>query len=177
MRIEADAVLRYPREVVFAAYRDDLPAFVGFMPNLRAIEVVEREERGDVVRLHNVMHGATELPANLAQRLEERFLSWDDWAVWDQSTWSCEWQTETHAFRDAVRCRGRSDFIDLGGDRTRLEMTGELAIELDRVKGVPSFLAGSLGRTAEAFVVRQVTANLVAVSDALAAFLSEDTVA
>lgn len=177
MRIEADSVLRYPRDAVFAAYRDDIAAFVEFLPNVRSIEVVDRRVDGPVVHLHNVWHGSAELPANLAQRFEERFLSWDDHATWDQRTWSCEWTIEPHAFEEAVRCRGRSDFIDLGGERTRLEMTGELAIELDRVRGVPSFLAGSLGRTAEAFLVRQITANLAAVSDALAAYLREDTVA
>ncbi|HJL19815.1 MAG TPA: hypothetical protein RMH99_29395 [Sandaracinaceae bacterium LLY-WYZ-13_1] len=177
MRIEADAVLRHPREAVFTAYRDDLPAFVEFLPNVRAIEVLERREEGGVVHLHNRMHGATELPAPLAQRLEERFLSWDDRARWDRSEWSCRWRISTHAFESAVRCTGRSDFIDLGGDRTRLEIGGELSIELGEVKAVPAFLAGSLGRTAERFLVRQISANLAAVADALAAYLREDTVA
>lgn len=177
MRIEADAVLRYPREAVFAAYRDDLPVFVDFMPNVRAIEIVRREVEGSRTRLHSVLHGATELPATLAQCFEDRFLSWDDYAVWDQTSWSCDWTIEPHAFRDAVRCTGRSEFIDLGGGRTRLEISGDLAIELGRLKKLPSFLAGSLGRTAEAFVVRQVTANLVAIADGLVRFLSGDTVA
>jgi hypothetical protein len=177
MRIEADSVLHHPREAVFTAYRDEITAFVEYLPNVRSIEVVERSEQGPVVRLHNLWHGGTELPANLAHKLEERFLSWDDYAVWDRDSWSCEWTIEPVAMREAVRCRGRSDFIDLGGGRTRLEMTGELSIELDRVRGVPSFLAGSLGRTAESFFVRHITANLGSVSDALAAYLREDTVA
>ena len=84
---------------------------------------------------------------------------------------------EPHAFRDAVRCRGKNTFVDLGGGRTRLEISGELSIGLERVPGVPSFLAGSLARTAESFLVRQIAANLASVSDALAAYLREDTVA
>jgi hypothetical protein len=176
MRIEADSVLRYPRDAVWTAYRDDLAAFIEFLPNVRHIEVHEREELGSgVVRLRNTWYGSTELPASLASKLEERFLSWEDCAIWDSRTFSCEWTIEPHAFREAVRCRGRSDYIDIGGGRTRVEMSGELAIELDRVRGVPSFLAGSLGRTAESFLVRQITANLVAATDALAAYLREDT--
>lgn len=177
MRIEADSVLRHPRDAVFTAYRDALPAFASFLPNVRSIDVVERQAQGDVVHLHNVWHGATELPTSLAGALEARVLSWDDHAAWDERAYTADWVIEPHAFRNAVRCRGRSAFIALGGGRTRLEMTGELSIELDRVRAIPSFLAGSLARTAEAFLLRQVTANLTSVSDALAAYLGEDTVA
>lgn len=176
MRIEADAVLRHPRQAVFTAYRDAIRSLVEYLPNVRRIDVVERSDDGPIARIHKVWHGATEIPASLATKLEERFLSWDDYAVWNEDTWSCEWTIRPHALREAVRCVGRIDFIDLGG-RTRVELTGELAIELDRVKGVPTFLAGSLGRSAESFLVRTITANLVSVNDALAEYLREDTVA
>ncbi len=175
MRIEADSVLHHPREAVYESYRDDMSIFAEYLPNVRLFEVVERSVDGRTVRLHNRWHGGTELPASLAAKLEERFLSWDDYATWNRDTWSCEWVIEPHALREAVRCRGRTDFIDLG-ERTRIELIGELAIELDRVKGVPSFLAGSLARTAESFLVRTITANLASMSDALAAHLREDTV-
>lgn len=177
MRIELDSVLRYPRQTVFAAYRDDISAFVEYLPNVRAIEVLSREEQGSIVRLHNMWHGTTELPAALAHKLEERFFSWEDHAVWDADAYTCEWVIEPPAFRDTVRCVGRCDFIALGEDRTRLDVTGELSIALDRVRGVPSFLAGSLGRTAESFLLRQVTANIESVSHALDAYLREDTIA
>lgn len=170
-------MLRHPLDAVFTTYRDDIAAFVEYLPNVRKIEILERVEEGPIVRLHNRWHGSTELPAPLAQRLEERFLSWDDYAVWDARTSVCEWTIQPHSFRDAVRCRGKNTFVDLGGGRTRLEISGELSIELERVPGVPSFLAGSLARTAESFLVRQIAANLASVSDALAAYLHEDTVA
>ncbi len=176
MRIEADSVLRHPREAVFRAFRDDLTAFVEYLPSVRRIEIVERIEDGPIVRLHNLWHGGAELPEGLADRLDDRFLSWDDHAVWDTRTFSCEWSIVPHALRGAVRCQGRNDFIDLGGTRTRLEITGELAIVLERVR-VPSFLAGSLARRAESFLARQITTNLASVSDALAAYLNQDTVA
>ncbi len=178
MRIEVDAVLGHPREAVFAAYRDDIRALSDYMPNVRRIDVVERVDEAGVVRLFNRWHGGVEMPANLAHRLEERFLSWDDHAIWDQSTWSCEWTIEPHALREAVRCKGRIDFVELGGGgRTRIELSGDLTFALERVRGVPSFLAGSLGRTAESFFLRAITANLVAVNDALAVYLRGDTVA
>jgi hypothetical protein len=175
MKIEADSVLRHPREAVFTAYRDDIAAFVAYLPNVRRIDVLDRKEDGPIVTLHKRWHGSTELPAALSAKLEERFLSWDDFETWDRRTWTCDWIIEPHSFRDTVRCRGRNSFIELGGPRTRLEISGELSIELERV--MPAFLAGSLARTAEGFLVRQIAANLTSVSDALAAYLLEDTVA
>ena len=135
-----------------------------------AVERLVRRVQPDVV-------GIVELTPSLASRLEERFLSWDDHAVWDESRWICEWIIQPHSLRDAVRCTGRCEFVELDADRTRFQVRGELAIGFDRVRGVPSFLAGSLGHTVESFLVRQITANLSAVSDALTAYLREETVA
>lgn len=177
MRIEADSVLHHPRPRVFAAYRDDIRAFIGYLPNVREIEVLERRDEGSVVRLHNVWRGGIELPEKLSDALETSFFSWDDRAVWDEQVWTCEWVIEPHAWKGAVTCEGKSEFVALGDDRTRLQMTGDLSIDLDRVRAVPSFLAGSLGRTAEAFLVRQITANLAATSEALAAYLRSGTTA
>ena len=69
MRIEADSVLRHPRPRVFAAYRDHIQEAVGFLPNVREIEVVERREDGAKVRLHNVWRGGIELPEKLSNAL------------------------------------------------------------------------------------------------------------
>jgi len=175
MRIEADSVLHHPRARVFEAYRDDIREVVDFMPNVRTIEVIDRQEEGAKVRLHNIWRGGIQLPEKLSSALSIGFFSWDDRAAWDESTWSCDWTIVPLAFEGAVTCDGRCEFVDLGGTKTRLEMTGELAIHLERIKGVPAFLAGGLARTTEAFLMRQITANLAAVSDGLAAYLSGDT--
>ena len=175
MRIEADSVLHHPRERVFAAYRDDIREVVDFLPNVRAIEVIERQDAGSTTRLHNIWRGGIQMPQKLSDALATNFFSWHDRATWDAEKWCCEWTIVPLAFEGAVTCDGRCDFVDIGGGKTRLEMTGELSIQLQRVKHVPAFLAGSLGRTTEAFLVRQITANLASVSDGLAAYLSGDT--
>lgn len=177
MRIEADAVLKHPRSLVYRAYRDDLRTLVDYLPNVRSIDVVERREDGAKICLHNVWRGSAELPERLSKALETRFLTWDDRAVWDEATWSCEWTITPRAFDGAVRCQGRSEFVELPDERTRFEISGDLGIDMERVRALPKSIADAVGRTAEAFLVRQITANLAAVSDALAAVLGSDTVA
>lgn len=171
MRIEADSVLPFSRERVFRAYRDELPDFTAYLPNVRAIEVKSRQDEGARTKLHNVWHGGGDIPAPVVKLVGDSSLSWDDFATWDQDAWTVEWNIRTSVFTEAVTCGGKNTFIELGADRTRLEIVGDISIDVKKVKGVPSFLAGSIGKTVENFLVKQITANLTSVSDALTRYL------
>jgi hypothetical protein len=172
MKIESDAILSHPRDHVFRAYRDDLPQLVGHLPNVTSIDVESRSEDGPVVELVNVWRAGGDIPAPVRKILGTTMLSWHDYARWDESTWTCSWTIETHSFREAVECSGQNRFVDLDGGRMRLEIKGELRIDLKKVRGVPSMLAGSLGRTVEQFLVKQITDNLSDVSDGLDRYLT-----
>jgi hypothetical protein len=167
MRIEADAVVPFPRQRVFLANRDEMAQVARYLPNVRRIDVEQREEVSGVVRLRNVWHGGGEIPASLRAIVSESMLRWTDHATWIASDYCCEWRIETHAFTEAVRCAGTTRFVEIGPSRTRMEVRGDVAIDLDRVRGVPSFLAGSLAGTVERFLVRQITPNLTVMADAL----------
>lgn len=171
MRIESDSVIKFPRELTYRTYRDELPELVKHLPNVRSIEVKERQDEGDTVRFVNVWEGGGEIPRAIRGVLSEDMLSWHDYATWKEAEWLCEWHIETHSFREAVKCSGVNRFIEIDGERTRLEIRGDLSIDLKKVKGVPSFLAGSLGRTVEQFMVKQITTNLTSVSQGLSSYL------
>ncbi len=170
MRIETDAVIPFPRAEVYRAYRDEIQDFVEYFPNIRQIDVEARKEEGPRVDLTNVWIGGGDIPEPIVKVIGESALSWHDYAVWRQDDWTCDWRIETHSFTEAVRCEGKNRFVDIGA-RTRLEICGEIGIDLKRVKGVPGLVAGSLGRTVEKFLVRQITANLNTVSEALTQYL------
>ena len=166
MRIEADSVVPFPRARVFSAYRDEMRDFVKLLPNVRSIEVKERDEKDGVVRMLNVWNGGGDIPAAVRSVMGDRALSWDDHAIWREKEWLCEWNIRPHVLTEAVKCGGKTTFVDLGG-RTRMEIRGDIAIDLKKVRGVPSFLAGSIGRAVEQFLVRAITPNLTGVADAL----------
>ncbi len=171
MRIEADSVLPFSRTLVYATYRDKLVELVPHLPNVTSIEVRERSDEGDIARLLNIWHGAGEIPAVARKLLSQSMLSWSDHATWRQQEWCCDWRIETHAFTEAISCSGCNRFVDVGEDETRLEIRGELLIDLKKVRGVPRFLAGSVGPTVEKFLVNQITPNLTRVSDGLIKYL------
>lgn len=174
MQIEADAVIPFPREAVFRTYRDDLPALIEFLPHVRRIEVMGRKDVAAGVETHHTWHGGGDIPIPVQRGLGDNTFRWDESALWSEQDWSCAWSIETRAFRDAVHCAGRHTFVALG-QRTRLEIKGSMSIDLGAIKALPSFLADGLAKTVEQFVSRQITANLLSVSDALTRYLDAHT--
>ncbi len=173
MRIESDSVIQFPLDVTYRTYRDELADCVPYLPNVRSIRVESREEDDGEVRLVNVWEGGGDIPNAVRHVIREDMLCWHDFATWKEPERVCEWKIRTHAFEEAVRCSGVNRFIEIGDGRTRLEIRGDLSIDLKKVRGVPSFLAGSLGRTVEQFLVKQITTNLTSVSAGLSTYLSE----
>ena len=173
VKIEADSVLPFSRPVVYAAYRDELTKFVSYLPNVRSIEVKSSSTEGPITKLFNVWHGGGDIPAALRSVVGDKVLAWDDYATWNADDWSCNWDIKTHAFTEAVTCRGKNTFVELPGDRTRLEIHGDITIDVKKISGVPSFLAGSIGKSVESFLVKQITANLSSVSEGRSRYLAD----
>jgi len=172
MRIEADAVIPFPRDLVYATYRDELPRLVDGIPRVRSIEVESRREDGDVVELVNVWTATGNVPKVIEKILPD-VLSWHDHVRHDASTYESSWRIESHVFPEAVACTGKNVFVDLGG-RTRFEMGGEIRIDVGRVKLVPELLVDGIAGAVERFMVRQITNSLVSVADALTEYLEVD---
>jgi hypothetical protein len=172
MELRADARLAFPRPLVYATYRDRLVDLVPYLPNVRRIETKSRTQEPGVIRMVNVWHGGGEIPAAARAVLSEAMLSWTDHAQWNESDWTCAWRIETHAFTDAVNCKGTNRFIE-SADGTVLEIRGVLEIDARKIKGVPGFMAGSVGRTVESFLLSKIQPNLVQVSDGIRQFLSK----
>lgn len=174
MELRADAHIPFPRDVVFAAYRDDITQVLAYLPNVRSIDVQSRKDDGPVVELVNVWHGGGEIPAAARAVLSEAMLSWTDYARWNREQLRCDWRIETHAFTEAVRCEGFNLFKDDGGpDKTLLEIRGAIEIDAKKIKGVPGFLAGKVGRTIEEFLGNKIQPNLVETARGLTRYLQE----
>jgi hypothetical protein len=161
MELRADALIPFPREVVFAAYRDNITQVLEYLPNVRSIDVKSRKEDGPRIEMVNVWHGGGEIPAAARAILSEAMLSWTDYATWDSGAYACDWRIETHAFTEAVGCGGRNVFLEDGPGKTILQIRGKLEIDAKKIRGVPGFLAGKVGRTVEDFLGGKIQPNLV----------------
>lgn len=170
MQIHSEARIAHPRDRVFAAYRDQLCDLVPYLPDIKDIVVHDRKEEGSKVTLHNEWVADTEIPRAIRAIVRPEHLRWDDYAEWDEDAYSCAWHLKTRAFTDALTCSGRNLFYDDGGS-TRVVLTGELSLDLRRVRGVPRIGARTMGTMLEKFVVAMITPNLQRVNSALQPFL------
>jgi len=173
MKIEADAVIDFPRDVVFRTYRDDLPRIVEGLPRIKEIVVEERTDDGPIAHLTNLWKGSARVPAS-AEKVLPSMVSWHDHARWDERTFQCHWRIDSHVFPEAVRCEGENNFVAIGDHRTRVEIRGEIRIDLSKVRVVPDLVASPIATAVERFMVRQITPNLLAVGEALSEYLDQE---
>jgi hypothetical protein len=173
MDLRADARIPFPRPVVFAAYRDHIVDLLPYLPNVKSIDVQSRLEGGPLVQVVSVWHGGGDIPAAVRAVLGDS-LAWTDHATWNADAVACDWRTETHAFAEAFRCAGRNVFLEDGPDKTLLEVRGSITIDAKKIRGVPGFLAGKVGRTIEEFLGGKIQANLVETAKGLAGYLEKN---
>lgn len=170
MEIRSASRLHHPVDAVFHVYRDRLPEVVPFLPDVKEVVVRSRREEGDAVHLHNEWASDREIPAVAAKFLKPEHLRWDDYAVWTASDRRCAWTIRTRVFQEGFRCTGTTRLIE-EGDATRVELLGELSIDVAEIPGVPSFLARRIAPQIEAFVVALIRPNLEKTNEAIGRFL------
>jgi hypothetical protein len=173
MQLRSDARIPFPRDVVFAAYRDEITELLPYLPNVRRIEVKSRKEDGPVIELVNEWHGGGEIPAAVRAVLGDSVLAWTDYATWNAEKARCDWRSETHAFAEALRCTGSNEFLDDGPGKTLLLVRGTLDVDAKKIRGIPTFLAGRVGRTVEEFLGGKIQLNLVETAKGLTKYLEE----
>jgi hypothetical protein len=176
MDLRADVLLPFPRDVVFAAYRDRLPDVAEYLPNIKSIAVRDRRERGADVELVNEWVGGGDIPKVAQSILSESMLRWTDYATWIAASHEVDWRTEVHAFPGAVTCAGRNRFL-VDGDGTRLEIRGALACDAAKVPGVPRLLAKTVSAAVEKMLVGKIAENLVKVGRSVGKLLAKERAA
>jgi hypothetical protein len=159
MLLLADLRIPFPRDLVYATYRDKLVELLPYMPNVRGVTVQSRRDEGEKVYCVYEWHGGGEIPMAARAILNERMLSWTEHDLWNEAEFNLEWRIETHAFTEAVYCTGKNRFI-ADGNSTVIESRGELKIDPARITGVPSFLANGVAHVVEDFLGKKIEPNL-----------------
>jgi hypothetical protein len=173
MKLEADARIAFPREVVYSTYRDRLPALVPYLPNIKGITVQKREDQGAVSKLVNLWEAKGEVPKVAQSVIKPEMLAWLDHATWDQDAWTVDWRIETRMFTENVKCFGHNTY-EADGSGCLLKIRGELNVDLKGIPGVPRLLAGTVAPHVEKFVIALLTPNLLSVAKGLDAFLQAE---
>jgi hypothetical protein len=173
MDLRSDAVIAFPKHDVFATYRDETIALSRFLPDVRSVEIRSRKEDGAIVEVVSDWRGGGDIPAVARAVLSEAMLSWTDNTRWNADTLCCDFRTETRALTDAFRCSGQTTFAEDASGGTRMSVRGTLTIDATKIRGVPGFLAGRVGRAIEDAIGGSIQRNLVATAKALTTLLEQ----
>lgn len=174
MKLEADARIAFPRDVVFAAYRDRLPDLVPYLPNIKSITVDARTEEEDRVNLVNTWQANADIPKVLQSIVKPESLAWVDRATWKAPTSDCDWTIEPRIFTKNVKCSGNTSCKE-DGDQTLMLIRGDLELDPHGIPGVPKLLAGTIVPAIEKFIVNLIRPNLISVAEGLEQFLKAES--
>jgi Protein of unknown function (DUF2505) len=173
MEIKTDVTLSFPLARVFATQRDRLVDLAEFLPNIRAIKQLRRDESPGEVRLVNEWTGGGEIPSAARAVVRESMLRWTDHATWTEADHRCTWTTDVHAFPGAVRSSGYNQFVETPSG-TRIEFRGTLTCDASKVPGVPRLLARTLNGTLEKLFVSRIADNLAQVGHGVGKLLERE---
>lgn len=172
MKLETDAVIPFPRPLVYQVLRERLPDLVRYLPNVRRIECRSRREVDGRIEFVNEWDGGGEIPAVARAFVSESLLTWTDYASWVPAEWACYWRMETHAFRGLLRTEGSNRYFDQGAT-TRMEIRGVLEIDVAKLTMVPRLLAPSVARSIEAYIIGHVRPNQLNVAASVGEYLRD----
>lgn len=173
IEIEVTETIEQPAERVLHALRDRIAELAGYMPNIETMEIIEREERPPVVYMHNRWRGRKDsFPAIARPFLTRNLVSWFDHAEWDESTMSCSWRIEPIKAKTIFSCSGSTALAPEEGDRCLFSLQARLELDLQRVPGLPRFLARRAQGPVERFVASSVQPNLSSLASAVAEYLA-----
>ncbi len=159
MLIYLDLEIPFPRPLVYMTYRDQLEEQVAYMDSVDGVEVKSRRQEKGQVYCINEWHSQAQIPAPVRAVLGEKLFSWTEYAIWNESDLTVQWQIQTHAFTEAVSSAGENRFL-AEGNKTVVEHRGELRIDPEKLNQIPWFLRSKIAQLSENFLAQQIEVNL-----------------
>jgi hypothetical protein len=173
MLLSVDLQIPFPRDLVYATYRDNLIDLLPYMPDVRNATIQSHRQEGQDTYTVCEWQGGGEIPMAARAILNENMLSWTEYDRWNAAEFILEWRIETHAFTEAVSCKGKNRFIS-DGQQTIVESRGELTIDAAQIKGVPSFLASGIASVVEDFLGKKIEPNLRQIGTGVSQYLASN---
>jgi hypothetical protein len=164
MKFEVIDTLPHPVGRVYQTLRDKLVDLVPYLPDVKSIECISREDLPDGrTKMVNHWHAEDKIPAALKSFIKPEQLGWIDHAEWDAKSFSVNWRLEMMFFKEYVDVHGHNTFTEENG-KTTFTLRGELNLDLAKHPMVPRLLARTITGQVEKLVLALVKPNLVKVN-------------
>lgn len=170
MHLSISEPLPLPALEVFHLLRDDMPALVPFLHDVERIEVLERAEDGDTVRILNLWQGSlARVPGPARPFVSAEMVSWSDHASWSTARMQAAWRLEPRIGARIFTCQGTTTVLP-DGERSRLQLEVDLEVYPERVPGVPSLIARRVRGPVEETIAGQIRPNLENLAGSIRAY-------
>ena len=172
MEFKTICILKYPKEVVWAAMRDEMTA-IGDL--ISEIEYIRRESQSEtaagIQTIVTEWKAAIQFPDFIGQYVKPEMLTWTDTAEWHEAQDVCYWKIDSHYFKEKMESKGSTTFESaIGGKGCRLTFEGFLKWESNALPGF-NLNDGIVGKTLEPIIKQMITGNFRKVADATEVFL------
>jgi len=171
MKLSIRTEIPHAAEDCFAAMRDEMPALASYMPNVKRIDVVDRVEGEDSIKLTNRWFAAnTEIPTLARPFVDPDKVFWLDHATWLNGTFRCNWRLELGFLTDRITCEGATIFTPTGDKTCLMEIDGDLSLELKGL--VPRLMVGRATKGVEQFILKLMEPNFRRMGISLTEYLN-----
>lgn len=172
-RIDITDTIAYDRDTVYEVFRDKMGELKPYLPTVKDIIVESYEDDGDTTHIVNTWIAADEDIPSVAQKfIKPEMLQWTDTATWHNDDHSVDWDMEVGFLQEAISCSGTTYYREKG-DKTEVNITGDLRVDASKIPGVPRLIAGKVGSAIESFVVKMITPNLTEVNRGAEKYLAQ----
>ena len=171
MKLSILTEIPHSADACYQAMRDEMPDLAKFMPNVDKIDVVERVEQSDGIKLTNRWHAAsTEIPTLARPFIDADRVFWLDHALWHAEGDRCSWRLELGFLTERVNCEGQTIFRSLTDTSCKMEIDGDLSLNLKGL--VPRLMVGRATKGVEQFILKLMEPNFRRMGHALTEFLN-----
>jgi hypothetical protein len=176
MKLESSDIISQPVDVVYDLVKNEIEKLVPFLPNIKSIEQVERDEvNKNEVKLLNYWHPKVEVPGLVKKFIKnEDIFSWKDYAHWNDKKKIVEYRLEGFMGKDMYTCKGKNYFIETEDGHTELKVTCDLEIFADKIPGIPRLIAGKAKPMIEDLIKKALTPNLTQLSKGLEGYFKKN---
>jgi hypothetical protein len=175
MKIDVKHEFSYSAMEVYLTFRDRMPEYVKFCPNLTKIVVMDREDLpDDKTKMRVQWHGLGQIPDVIRNILKPEMISWEDWEEWDMKSYECRWVIKPYYFREFVVSEGVWKFEPCGDNKCIATCKGIFNITITKFPPFPSFICKAASPAIEKMIGSYLPSNLKSVFTAVGSFISSD---
>ncbi len=177
MLLEVEGTIPQPADIVFPLVRDEMAKIVPHMPDIERIDVLSTEKRDDgrLSTVNQWFSRPSNIPSLIQKFVKPEFFSWKDYALWNNETYSVDFELESPIANDLYDAKGTNHFgphPSLEG-QTLIRIQCNLTIYPERMPGVPRFLAKKVQPTIETMIRRTLEPNLSSLIQGLTGYFAD----